>query len=142
MWVAAADVVALADDAPGADAALDVASRLRGVPYVWGGLSAYGIDCSGLVHLSWRRFGVMLPRDAADQAEATRSVPLGSERPGDLYFFARPGKPHPPRRHRHGPVRRPRGGCCTPVTHSDRWWRSRLSEARAATLVAAHRVAD
>ncbi|GAA1814735.1 C40 family peptidase [Luedemannella flava] len=65
-----------------------MADRLRDVPYIWGGASAYGVDCSGLVHLTWRRFGVTLPRDAADQAAATTPVPLGSERPGDLYFFA------------------------------------------------------
>ncbi|MBY8872656.1 C40 family peptidase [Micromonospora sp. PLK6-60] len=74
-------------------AAMAVADRLRAVPYVWGGLSPYGIDCSGLVHLAWRRFGVMVPRDAYDQAQAVVPVPLGEEQPGDLYFFARPGRP-------------------------------------------------
>ncbi|GIG89862.1 C40 family peptidase [Plantactinospora endophytica] len=78
---------------PSATEVLTVASRLRNVVYVWGGVSAYGIDCSGLVHLAWRRFGVRLPRDADDQAAATVPVPLGAERPGDLYFFARPGRP-------------------------------------------------
>jgi hypothetical protein len=141
MWVAAADVVA--DDGTGglAAAALDVACRLRGVPYVWGGLSAYGIDCSGLVHLSWRRFGVMLPRDAADQAEATRAVPLGSERPGDLYFFARPG-----RRIHHVGIVTDRAGGGPRMLHACYTQRQvveePLPEARVATLVAAHRVAD
>ncbi|WP_239083899.1 C40 family peptidase [Asanoa ishikariensis] len=131
MWVAAADVTTLGQPA----AALEVASRLRGVPYVWGGLSAYGIDCSGLVHLSWRRCGVVLPRDAADQADATRSVPLGSERPGDLYFFARPGR----RIHHVGIVtgsRRMLHACYT----QRRVVEEPLPEAREATLVAAHRV--
>ena len=71
---------------------LAMADRLREVPYVWGGVCAYGVDCSGLVHLAWRRFGVTLPRDAHDQAAATTQIPLGQERPGDLYFFARPGQ--------------------------------------------------
>jgi hypothetical protein len=72
---------------------LAAAGALAGVPYVWGGLSGHGVDCSGLVHLAWRRFGVRLPRDAADQAEATTAVPLGTETPGDLYVFARPDRP-------------------------------------------------
>jgi len=70
---------------------LEWADRLRDVPYIWGGSSAYGVDCSGLVHLVWRRFGVVLPRDANDQAAATAEIPLGEERPGDLYVFAKPG---------------------------------------------------
>lgn len=75
-----------------AERVLEVAARLLDVAYVWGGVSAYGIDCSGLVHLAWRRFGVRLPRDADDQAAATAPLDLGEERPGDLYFFARPGR--------------------------------------------------
>jgi hypothetical protein len=87
------DDVAAVPPAPPSDPAevLAWADRLRDVPYIWGGVSAYGVDCSGLVHLAWRRFGVILPRDAHDQAAATAEVPLGQERPGDLYVFARPG---------------------------------------------------
>ena len=70
--------------------ALATARRLLGVAYVWGGLSPAGIDCSGLVHLAWRVLGVRLPRDAHEQAAAADPVPPGQERPGDLYFFARP----------------------------------------------------
>jgi len=70
---------------------LALARRLVDRVYVWGGMSRHGIDCSGLVHLAWRRFGVRLPRDASDQADATDPLPPGEERPGDLYFFARPG---------------------------------------------------
>jgi cell wall-associated NlpC family hydrolase len=95
-WAIEDDVAAI-PVAPPTDHAevLEWADRLRDVPYVWGGVSAYGVDCSGLVHLVWRRFGVVLPRDANDQATATAEVPLGEERPGDVYVFARPGhEPH------------------------------------------------
>ncbi|WFE66935.1 NlpC/P60 family protein [Micromonospora sp. WMMD714] len=92
LWVPEVDVAGLPAVAPSADDVLAVAARLRDVAYVWGGLSGHGIDCSGLVHLAWRRFGVPLPRDADDQAAVTTPVPAGEERPGDLYFFARPGR--------------------------------------------------
>lgn len=92
LWLPDGQLVPVPTEPPTAADALAVAQRLLDVAYIWGGLSAYGIDCSGLVHLAWRRFGVLLPRDADDQAVATTPLPLGAERPGDLYFFARPGR--------------------------------------------------
>ena len=76
-------------------AVLDAARQFLGVRYLWGGTSTWGLDCSGLVHLSWRGQGVLLPRDAHDQAASphVEKVPLDAVRPGDLYFFARPGQP-------------------------------------------------
>lgn len=74
---------ALAEDDP-----LAVARGFLGTPYVWGGLGRAGIDCSGLVHLSFRAIGSRVPRDAADQAAA--AIPVEDPQPGDLYFFGRP----------------------------------------------------
>ena len=58
------------------------ARRYLGAVYVWGGLSPYGLDCSGLVHVVWRHFGIVVPRDASEQASAC--TPVDSEKPGDL----------------------------------------------------------
>ena len=71
---------------------IGIASQLLDVPYVWGGLTAYGLDCSGLVYLVFRHLGIELPRDAHDQAAATTPIDEADAQPGDLYFFARPGK--------------------------------------------------
>ena len=70
---------------------LGLAREHLGLRYLWGGLTPLGLDCSGLVHHTWRRLGGVVPRDAYAQAEACEPVELGAERSGDLYFFARPG---------------------------------------------------
>ena len=67
---------------------VEVARGWLGTRYVWGGLTAHGIDCSGLVHLAFRRIGRTIPRDAHDQSLATTPVRPGDERVGDLYFFS------------------------------------------------------
>jgi gamma-D-glutamyl-L-lysine dipeptidyl-peptidase len=75
------------------DDPIDLSRHLLGTPYVWGGLSLQGIDCSGLVHLVQRALGRVVPRDARDQAAALPAVGLDDVRRGDLYFFARPDRP-------------------------------------------------
>lgn len=76
----------------GSDDILDCARQFLGMRYLWGGTSAWGLDCSGLVHLTYRAHGVVVPRDAFDQAEDLEPVPLDEVEPGDLYFFARPNE--------------------------------------------------
>jgi gamma-D-glutamyl-L-lysine dipeptidyl-peptidase len=88
LWADLADLAAAAArPAVTAQDVLQVALRLHGVPYIWGGISPYGIDCSGLVYLAHRRLGAVVPRDAADQADASRPVAPGEQAPGDLCFF-------------------------------------------------------
>ncbi len=63
----------------------DFALRFLETPYVWGGRSAWGLDCSGLTQLVYGAFGVQLPRDA-DQQQATLTA-ISEPRAGDLAFF-------------------------------------------------------
>ncbi len=92
LWAPAVDVRPADAPVPDGAALLATAMRLLGTRYVWGGLTPFGIDCSGLVHLVHRLAGVAVPRNAGDQQAAARPVPLGEEQPGDLYFFARDGR--------------------------------------------------
>jgi gamma-D-glutamyl-L-lysine dipeptidyl-peptidase len=83
------------DDDAGARAFLAVARANLGLPYLWGGMCDWALDCSGLVHLSLRRLGVVVPRDADDQYDACEHISADETRPGDLFFFAREGeRPH------------------------------------------------
>jgi cell wall-associated NlpC family hydrolase len=64
---------------------VDVARGYLGTPYLWGGMTEAGIDCSGLVHMSYRRVGTLIPRDA-DQQEAAGAAVTEPE-PGDLVTY-------------------------------------------------------
>jgi gamma-D-glutamyl-L-lysine dipeptidyl-peptidase len=69
-------------------AQIAVAARaLLGVRYLWGGTSAFGFDCSGLIELIYRAHGVVIPRDADAQALAGTAVAKAHLLPGDLLFY-------------------------------------------------------
>jgi hypothetical protein len=70
------------------DSPLDLARSYVGTRYEWGGVSAAGIDCSGLVHMAFRLSGRIVPRDAWQQAAA--SVPVDEPEPGDLVVYGEP----------------------------------------------------
>ena len=65
--------------------AVEEARAFLGTPYVWGGLTERGIDCSGLVHIAFRRLGKLVPRDA-DQQEAGGAV-VAEPDTGDLITY-------------------------------------------------------
>lgn len=61
--------------------------RFAGAPYVWGGVTPWGVDCSGLVQTTFAARGVALPRDSADQAKQGVAVNEAAAQPDDLLFF-------------------------------------------------------
>ena len=74
---------------PDRDELVVEAEKFLGAPYLWGGRSFFGIDCSGFVQTVARRFGMELPRDTKDQIDAGTEIKRGQVRHGDLLFFPR-----------------------------------------------------
>lgn len=73
------------DQSPARQRILNVAHRLIGTPYVLGGESPSGVDCSGLVQYTYAQASIRVPRTTTAQFQAGRSQP--KVLPGDLLFF-------------------------------------------------------
>ncbi len=72
---------------PDAQQAIALARAFLGTPYLWGGRGYFGVDCSGLVQVACKVHGVLLPRDASQQAGSGSAVMYGEHQAGDLAFF-------------------------------------------------------
>lgn len=84
----------LAEDEPTPLTIVATAHRLLGAPYLWGGTSPKGMDCSGFTSTVYYLNGILLPRDASQQVLVGEPVAAGDSlralQPGDLLFFGRP----------------------------------------------------
>jgi len=76
-----------------AESIIATACSMRGIPYLWGGTSSKGVDCSGFVRTVLSMHGIPIPRDAYQQARAGKRIEIdpdfASVQRGDLVFFGR-----------------------------------------------------
>ncbi len=128
---------ALTDDAHGRrSAALVYAMAYVGVPYQRGGTGFdQGVDCSGFVQITYRESaGILLPRRAAEQAQATLPIETEALAPGDLVFFNTLGEPFSHVGIYVGQgrfIHSPRSGAHVRMERlEDRYWRDRFNGAR------------
>lgn len=73
----------------------EIAEIYVNTPYLWGGKSIFGIDCSALVQIVFKVCGFDLPRNASEQVQSGTEINFKDRKPGDLAFFINPnGKIH------------------------------------------------
>jgi hypothetical protein len=84
---------------PGEDTAtrfLNEIKSMQGIPYVWGGESRSGVDCSGLIQLAAKQAGINFPwRTTTAQWAALQHIPANQAQPGDLVYFTGADPPSP-----------------------------------------------
>ena len=78
----------VAPPAPSTGGVIGIAASLAGIPYVYGGTTTAGFDCSGYTQYVFAQLGITLPRTAQDQQQAVTAV--SNPQPGDLVFFGVP----------------------------------------------------
>ena len=78
----------------GAAGAVQAAEREIGVPYVWGGTTPAGFDCSGLVMWAYAQVGISLPHYSGAQFADTTHISMADIEPGDLLFYGPGGDDH------------------------------------------------
>ncbi len=69
------------------EAVINTAKSYIGTPYLWGGNSKAGMDCSGLIHLSYKAAGYNIPRTAKEQSKYGKNRGWNGIQPGDVVFF-------------------------------------------------------
>lgn len=82
--IASPDGTVLPNDGSLRSRIVQAAAAQKGVPYVWGGTTTRGFDCSGLVQYVYKQMGISMPRIAAAQARMGTVVPINQLKPGDL----------------------------------------------------------
>ncbi|WP_425467122.1 NlpC/P60 family protein [Pseudalkalibacillus caeni] len=89
-WLKKEDVMVREKNTPKGDGeqVIKAAEKFVGLPYLWGGMSSFGYDCSGFSYNMTRSIGYTIPRDAHDQAKDGKVIEKEDLKRGDLLFFA------------------------------------------------------
>jgi len=75
-----------------AESVVELAKQFLGSPYLWGGKSMFGIDCTGLTQVCYAAIGINLPRNASQQESVGQHIPfIADAQPADLAFFGHEG---------------------------------------------------